>query len=144
MWLLSAIRTTRGAEMVSIAIGALAIVLTLIGGLLIAGPNCESVETPDPIPAPRFETDADVEGKARYIAWLSGHGDDVEWAEYHADAMAEYADEFTALFNSYEVKRAKNGRIMVRTGDTGSFKFARTMRYVTTSIDGITTSNWEL
>lgn len=113
--------------MVSIALIALAIVLTLIGGLLIGGPNCESIETSitDPIPAPRFETDVDAEGKARYIAWLSGHGDDVEWAEYHADAVAEYADEFTALFNSYEFKVAKNGRGMIRQGNTGSFKFVK-------------------
>jgi hypothetical protein len=48
-----------------------------------------------------------------------------EWDEYHADAVAEYADEFTALFNSYEVKRAKNGALMIRRGNSGSFKFAR-------------------
>jgi len=48
-----------------------------------------------------------------------------EWAEYHADAFAEYADEFTALFNSYETKWSKNNRLMIRQGDTGSFKFAR-------------------
>ena len=48
-----------------------------------------------------------------------------EWDAYHAGAMAEYADEFTALFNSYETKRAKNGAMMIRQGDTGSFKFAK-------------------
>jgi hypothetical protein len=50
-------------------------------------------------------------------------GDD--WSEYHAEAMQEYADEFTALFNSYETKRAKNGAMMIRTGNVGSYKFAR-------------------
>lgn len=31
----------------------------------------------------------------------------------HAQAVQEYADEFTALFNSYTYKLAKNGRSMV-------------------------------
>ena len=48
-----------------------------------------------------------------------------EWDAYHAEAMAEYADEFTALFNAYEVKFSKNGRTMIRKGNAGSFKFAR-------------------
>src|SRR5687767_13991446 len=51
--------------------------------------------------------------------------DEEEWAEYHAEAVTEYADEFTALFNSYEVKRAKNGALMIRSGNSGSYKFAR-------------------
>lgn len=48
-----------------------------------------------------------------------------EWDEYHALAYNEYADEFTALFNSYEVKRAKNGAMMIRVGNSGSYKFAK-------------------
>lgn len=48
-----------------------------------------------------------------------------EWAEFNELARIEYADEFTALFNSYETKRAKNGRLMIRQGDSGSFKFAK-------------------
>lgn len=51
--------------------------------------------------------------------------DEQEWAAYHAEAMAEYADEFTALFNGYETKVAKNGRMMIRTGNAGPYKFAR-------------------
>lgn len=51
--------------------------------------------------------------------------EDQEWDAFHADAFAEYADEFTALFNAVETKWAKNGRLMVRAGDSGSFKFAR-------------------
>lgn len=47
------------------------------------------------------------------------------WDEFHADAVAEYADEFTALFNSYETKVAKNGAMMIRQGNSGSFKFAK-------------------
>ena len=54
--------------------------------------------------------------------WCDG---EFTWDDFHADALAEYADEFTALFNSYEVKRAKNGAMMIRQGDSGSFKFAR-------------------
>jgi hypothetical protein len=48
-----------------------------------------------------------------------------EWTEYHAEAMAEYADEFTALFNSYETKWSKNGRLMLRQGDSGSYRFVK-------------------
>lgn len=47
------------------------------------------------------------------------------WDEFHADAVQEYTDQFTALFNSYETKRAKNGAMMIRVGDSGSFKFAK-------------------
>jgi hypothetical protein len=36
-----------------------------------------------------------------------------EWSEYYADAYAEYADEFTALFNSYSYRVSKNGRSMI-------------------------------
>lgn len=36
-----------------------------------------------------------------------------EWREFWEDARNEYADEFTALFNSYTYKRSKNGRSMV-------------------------------
>lgn len=42
-----------------------------------------------------------------------GDRDEQEWSEFHADAFDEYADEFTALFNSYTYKLSKNGRSMV-------------------------------
>lgn len=48
-----------------------------------------------------------------------------EWAEFHADSFEEHANEFTALFNSYETKWSKNGRLMMRAGDSGSFKFVK-------------------
>lgn len=48
-----------------------------------------------------------------------------EWSEYHAEAVSEYADEFTALFNSYETKWSKNNRLMIRKGNTGSYTFAK-------------------
>lgn len=51
--------------------------------------------------------------------------DEHEWDKYKFEAYWDYADEFTALFNSYETKRAKNGRLMIRQGSTGSFKFAK-------------------
>ena len=44
---------------------------------------------------------------------------------YHFECFNEAADEFTALFNSYEIKRAKNGRMMIRSGHEGAFRFAR-------------------
>lgn len=50
---------------------------------------------------------------------------DDEWSEFHDLAVVEYEDEFTALFNSYETKWSKNNRLMIRQGDSGSFKFAK-------------------
>lgn len=43
----------------------------------------------------------------------------------NTQAVKEYEDEFTALFNSYEVKRAKNGALMIRRGNSGSYKFCK-------------------
>jgi hypothetical protein len=48
-----------------------------------------------------------------------------EWEAFHADAFAEYADEFTALFNAIEFKRAKNGASMVRRPGDKSFRFVK-------------------
>jgi hypothetical protein len=39
--------------------------------------------------------------------------DSYEWSEYYSDAYDEYADEFTALFNSYTYRVSKNGRSMI-------------------------------
>jgi hypothetical protein len=43
----------------------------------------------------------------------------------YSEAYYEYVSEFTALFNSYETKRARNGALMIRVGTSGSFKFAK-------------------
>lgn len=51
--------------------------------------------------------------------------DDYEWSAYYAEAYDEYADEFTALFNSYETKRARNGAMLIRSTNGGSYRFAR-------------------
>lgn len=48
-----------------------------------------------------------------------------EWAEYHAEALVEYEDEFTRLFNSMEYKRSKNGRSMIRREGETSFRFVK-------------------
>lgn len=50
--------------------------------------------------------------------------EDVEWAEFHEDAMSEYMDMFDGIFNAVEYKRAKNGRSMVKGAYATSFKFA--------------------
>lgn len=50
---------------------------------------------------------------------------DAEWDDYQWDAYEEYAAEFTALFNSYETKRARNGALMIRKGNSGSYRFAK-------------------
>lgn len=46
-----------------------------------------------------------------------------EWSAYYVEAFNEYADEFTALFNAMEYKRAKNGASMIRRPGDKSFKF---------------------
>lgn len=48
-----------------------------------------------------------------------------EWYEYEFMALLDYADKFTALFNSYEVKVSKNGRTMIRQGNSGPYKFVK-------------------
>ena len=48
-----------------------------------------------------------------------------EWELYSQEAYYDYVAEFTALFNSYETKRTSNGRVMIRSGNSGSFKFAK-------------------
>ncbi|MEU0912121.1 hypothetical protein [Streptomyces althioticus] len=48
-----------------------------------------------------------------------------EWADFHAEAYAEHGEGFTRLFNALEVKWAKNGRLMMRNGDSGPYKFVK-------------------
>lgn len=50
-----------------------------------------------------------------------------EWQGYYSDAYSDYADEFTALFDSYETKWAKNGRLMIRSGSSGRYSFAKSL-----------------
>lgn len=49
----------------------------------------------------------------------------MEWAMFWHESYEEHEDAFTALFNSYEIKTSKNGRVMIRQGNSGSFKFAK-------------------
>jgi hypothetical protein len=48
-----------------------------------------------------------------------------EWAEYEREAYDEYAEEFTKLFKSYETKRASNGAMLIRRGNSGKYSFAK-------------------
>lgn len=48
-----------------------------------------------------------------------------EWAQFHADAFEEYADEFTAIFNAIEFKVSKNGRSMIRRPGDKGFRFVK-------------------
>lgn len=49
--------------------------------------------------------------------------DEVEWSDFHADAIEEYTIEFTELFDSYDVKFSKNNRTMLRKSGEKGFKF---------------------
>jgi hypothetical protein len=51
--------------------------------------------------------------------------EDGEWQEIHAIAYSEYAEAFTALYEGYETRWAKNGRLMLRNGDSGPYKFVK-------------------
>ena len=64
-------------------------------------------------------------GECDDCEWLAAIIEDTEWIEFEMMAHAEYAAEFTALFDSYEFKVAKNGRGMIRTGDSGPYKFVK-------------------
>ncbi|MFE8916894.1 hypothetical protein [Streptomyces globisporus] len=48
-----------------------------------------------------------------------------EWEEFHSLAYQEHADTFTALYKGYETKWSKNGRLMIRQGSTGPYKFVK-------------------
>lgn len=82
-------------------------ILVLILTVLMGGDNKSAVVTIPPMPQSAPVTECICDECCYY------------------EAVIEYADEFTALFNSYEVKRAKNGALMIRRGNSGSFKFAR-------------------
>lgn len=51
-----------------------------------------------------------IPAKPQYAPTIS---EEQEWSEYHAEAMREYEDMFTELFNSYSYKLSKNGRSMI-------------------------------
>jgi hypothetical protein len=51
--------------------------------------------------------------------------DEHEWREFHAMAYSEHSDEFTRIYNGLETRWAKNGRLMMRNGDSGPYKFVR-------------------
>lgn len=49
--------------------------------------------------------------------------EDEEWAEFWVESFVEAEDAFTALFNSYETRWSKNNRLMMRSGNSGSYRF---------------------
>lgn len=48
-----------------------------------------------------------------------------EWTDFHADSYKEHSDEFTALYEGYVTRWSKNGRLMMRNGDSGPYKFVK-------------------
>lgn len=95
-------------------------ILTLVIQVLMAlitPVNSESVTIP-PMPAYAPE----VTASAMEAEYESGCiCEECIWTDHFEDAL--YA--FDALFNSYETKRAKNGALMIRRGNKGSYKFAK-------------------
>lgn len=81
----------------------IALILSLILALITTGPVNEEYSTYIMI-APITEED--------------------EWDDYHTLATGDYLIEFDEIFANVEVKRAKNGRIMVKSVHSNSFRFA--------------------
>ena len=48
-----------------------------------------------------------------------------EWGEFYTLSYSEHEEAFTALFESYETKWSKNGRLMIRQGNAGPYKFVK-------------------
>lgn len=48
-----------------------------------------------------------------------------EWELYNQEAYYDYVSEFNAVFSAVTTKRAKNGRLMIRSSNGGSFKFVK-------------------
>lgn len=97
--------------MITVIAKVLAMMLTLIG---TQTNDAEAVIIP---PMPMYAPDA-------YVA----HTELSEWSEwflYRDEAYWEYTEMFDALYLSVETKRAKNGRLMVKSANGGSFKFTK-------------------
>jgi hypothetical protein len=48
-----------------------------------------------------------------------------EWQEFNSLAYSEYSDEFTRIYDALEVRWSKNGRLMMRSGDSGPYRFVK-------------------
>jgi hypothetical protein len=85
--------------------------IALVLGFITPSANAQSVTVIPPMPL--------------YSPTVAITDDDAEWELYSQDAYYDYCAEFTAIFDAVQVKRAKNGRVMVRSANGGSFKFAK-------------------
>lgn len=91
--------------------------LTLVADLRIEEASVIEFEVSGPV------LSAEMEREIRELVEASFAEE--EWAEYHADAVAEYAAEFDAIYATLNYKVAKNGRGMIRVGDSGPYKFVK-------------------
>ncbi|MEU0159035.1 hypothetical protein ABZ154_09385 [Streptomyces sp. NPDC006261] len=62
---------------------------------------------------------------AALVTTQSTQSEEDEWEEFHTLSHSEHAEAFDVLFNSYETKWSKNGRLMIRQGSTGPYKFVK-------------------
>jgi len=69
-------------------------------------------------PIVRNEWTPDPELEAREI-------DEREWVLFWEEARFDGLMAFDDLYNSYEVKWSKNNRLMLRTGDSGPYRFVK-------------------
>lgn len=110
----------------------IAYVLAVIANLMGANSTERVVIIP---PMPNYAPNPVTNGEIQWDTYMSGEVVNDVVAEYedgcmcddcyHAEVFGEALMEFNALFNSYEVKRARNGALMIRSGNSGSFKFAK-------------------
>lgn len=57
-------------------------------------------------------------------AYIMIQSEDVQWEEFHEEAVNEYMSIFNAIYGEVEYKVSKNGRSMVKGAYSNSFKFA--------------------
>lgn len=106
-------------------------IIALVLQALFAGSNSHGVT---PIPVADYvepRTYAQTEEEKWQLFWERAYYDAyIEICEYLGDdtrmnAAADASAEFTELFESYETKRASTGRLLIRSGNSGSYKFAK-------------------
>lgn len=70
--------------------------------------------------------DVTIVAPVSHAQYKGDSGDEsLEWFMFHVEAERDAYAEFNAIFNSYETKWSKNGRLMIRQGNSGSYKFVK-------------------
>lgn len=98
-------------------------IIATVGMLFTLTADLRIAEADVTITAP-VETEC-VCGECDDCEWLAALIEETEWIQFENESYDEHLAMFDAMFAAYEVKVSKNGRTMIRTGNTGSFKFVK-------------------